>query len=72
MKITYLIIGDGGKKIGDITGTEIRARFGVGTDDPIFTEQLVTKFNLIKECAGKPERIQQLTEFGPNTGDVYR
>lgn len=63
MKISYEIIDANKNKIGEITGSELREKFGVGPNDDVFTEKLVMKFNLINECRGEPERMRQITEM---------
>jgi hypothetical protein len=60
MNISYEVTNDGGAIIYIVTGTELREHFGVEPTSPIFTEQLVHKFNLTNECAGKPERMRQV------------
>jgi hypothetical protein len=58
MNISYEIIKDG-NVVRTVTGTELREQFGVGPTNPIFTEQLVQKFNLTNECSDNPERMRQ-------------
>lgn len=59
MDIIYEIMDDEGIVIKTVTGTKLREHFGVAPTNPIFNEQLVVKFNLIKECEGSPERMRQ-------------
>jgi len=60
MIISYQILDDDGKVVGAVTGSELRQQFGVGPSDPIFTEQLVHKFNLTNECSDIPNRMRQV------------
>ena len=61
--ISYEIIDIEEKVIKTLTGTELRRRFNVAEDNPIFTEQLVAKFNLMMECQDKPERMRIKSPF---------
>jgi hypothetical protein len=60
MNISYEITNDDGAVVHTVTGTELRDHFRVDSSSPIFTEQLVYKFNLHKECEGSPERMRQV------------
>lgn len=64
MRIHYEIIDADDNIINTVTGTQLRARFGLTPTDDVFNERLVLKYNLEKECAGKPERIRQVVTGG--------
>lgn len=61
--INYEMTDGDGNVIKTMSGTELRNQFGVAPNDPVFTEQLVKKFNLMRECADKPERIRATSPY---------
>ena len=59
--INYEIIDAMGHVMFTLTGSQLRQRMGVTETNPVFTEELVLKFNLRKEFTEQPERIRVVT-----------
>lgn len=67
--IHYELVNADGKVLKKYTGTELREKFGLDASNPIFTSQLVHKFNLMMECNGAPERMRTVAPETLSTGD---
>jgi hypothetical protein len=59
--ITYEVFDDDtGKRIGTITGAELRTFMNVSARSTVFNPELIRQFNDKKRSLGEPERIRQM------------